>query len=83
MTRIVASAILQDGKVWTGKRHHNCIREIVDKTGIRPVTGQQGFVTDESKFLSREEAMSLAIENGQVVEGKTHHKRELFSEDLW
>ena len=81
--QIVEAAILQDGEIWTGRRHHEIIREINKETGIRPVTGEQGFWTDNGFWLRRPAAMAVAIQNGQVERGKTTHKRDLFSEDLW
>ena len=79
----MAAAILQDGEVWTGRRHHEIIHEIVDITGVKPVTGEQGFWTDDGWFVRRVPALHIAAEHGQVVLGETMHKRELFSEDLW
>ena len=80
--RIDCSAIKQpDGKVWTGKRHQHCIATIVQATGVKPVTGEQGFVTMSGRFVSREEARDIAIAAGQVA--STVHRTQLFSEDLY
>lgn len=80
--RIDCAAITQpDGRVWTGKRHHHCIATIIQATGVKPVTGQQGFVTTSGRFVSREEARDIAIAAGQVT--TTLHRTQLFSEDLY
>jgi len=79
---IKESAIVQNGVVYTGRRHHDVIRKIVETTGIRPVTGEQGFVTDDGRFVSREEAAKIALSCGQIQK-LTFHSRELFSEDLY
>lgn len=80
--RITAAAIVQDGQMFTGRRHHEIISMIVRHMGIRPVTGKQGFVTNEGRFVDRKEAARIALEAGQVKELKSG-SGELFSEDLW
>lgn len=79
--RIKEAAIMHDGKIWTGKRHHNVIKKIVDECGMQaaPILGEQGFVTDCGKFLSREEAAKVAFEAGQIP----LRRAILFSEDLY
>jgi len=79
---IKESAIKQDGKVFTGKRHHNIIKDMV-RLGIKtPINGEQGFVTDDGKFVSRKEAAKIALESGQIKKLKFNQK-SLFSEDLY
>lgn len=84
--KIKAAAILFDGKIYEGKRHYAIGLELI-KSGAccRPFPGgdAQGFVTDCGRFVSREEAMDIAIRAGQVKDGKTVNPRRLFSEDLW
>lgn len=79
--RIEAAAIIHDGKVWTGRRHHLIMRAIVEKLGpeVAPINGEQGFVTDTGKFVDREEAARIAFEAGQM----DRHVRRLFSEDIF
>jgi hypothetical protein len=57
---------------------------IKDHVCMRPFPGgdKQGFVTECGKYVTRKEALVIAIAAGQVVEGKTHHYEHLFSEDL-
>ena len=42
---------------------------------------QQGFYTSWGRFLNREDALILAVENGQITDHI--HKIKLFSEDLY
>ena len=42
----------------------------------------EGFITSELEFLDREQAMQLALGNGQI-KAPLFNSRELFSEDLW
>lgn len=65
----------------TGKRHSNCFELLYlnweyDKTKV-----EQGFYTDQSRFLDRYEAMELALSTGRLA-APTKYK-ELWSEDLW
>lgn len=80
--KIKESAILQNGVVYTGRRHHDVIRLITTTTGIRPVNGEQGFVTEDGTFVNREEAAKIALESGQITKLK-YNSKELFSEDLY
>jgi hypothetical protein len=79
--RIKEAAIMHDGVIWTGRRHHNVIQKIIDELGreAAPVRGTQGFVTECGKFLDRKEAAKVAFEAGQVPELYT----VLMSEDLY
>lgn len=79
---IIEAAIMQNGKMYRGLRHHMIIRQIVQETGIKPVDGEQGFVTDKGEFVSREDAAKIAIECGQIKELK-YSSTLLFSEDLY
>lgn len=61
-----------------GRRHCDIIARFgADNLDLR----RQGFYTSWGRFLSREDALSLAIENGQVVDHI--HETKLFSEDLY
>ena len=50
-----------------------------DASIMRFSRGEQGFITNEGKFLDREEAARHAYFHGQV----SRLKLALFSEDLW
>ncbi len=74
---IVESAILKDGKIYTGHRHHNILNSAVPFGFLKD--GVQGFVTDSGKFLNREEAAKYAFDCGQI----NKETKTLYSEDLW
>lgn len=85
MKRVKESAIFHiDGKVYTGRRHHEIIRKICQDTGCQKVTGKsiQGFVTEDGEFLTRAEAAKVALASGQIKKLK-YNSVELFSEDLY
>lgn len=42
----------------------------------------EGFITDKCGFLDRNEALKLALSNGQINQAQ-FNANELFSEDLW
>ncbi len=79
--KIVAAAINEQGKVWTGRRHHQIILAIVVARGPSKgaVYGEQGFLVDDGRFVSREEAAKIAFEAGQIP-AQVH---QLFSEDIF
>ena len=61
-----------------GRRHCDIIARFgADELDL----SQQGFYTSWGRFLNREDALSLAIENGQVIDHV--HETKLFSEDLY
>jgi hypothetical protein len=80
-TKVIASAILQDGHVWTGKRHPELIKQVMQDTGKYVSQDQQGFWTDDDRFVMRTAAAALARRYGQV--GEEFKRRELLSEDVW
>lgn len=94
--RIIAAAIKgPDGTLYIADRHCQAGWEYNRTTGKRPYPGgdAQGFVTGSMRFVSREEAMLIALEAGQVRRDpatKDHRTpglvmmdaTELYSEDL-
>lgn len=44
-------------------------------------TWRQGFLTDDGKFVGREEAAKIALASGQCA--KLYAPPDLYSEDLW
>ena len=64
-----------------GYRHCDIIRHFNDLIRKDPLA--QGFFTSKGRFVSRTEAMQIALEAGQVKKGKTIHENGLFSEDLY
>lgn len=76
------SAILIKGKVYTGTTHSEIIFDLVtNKKAKLPLEGEQGFVTDKGKFLSREDAAIEALQCGQITK-LSYCTTRLFSEDL-
>jgi hypothetical protein len=84
METILQSAILVEGKIWTGNRHHNVIHKYCEQTenGRIPAQHIQGFVTSHFRFVDREEGARIALEAGQISE-LSYSPTELFSEDIW
>lgn len=81
---ILGVAIIQDGIMYMlpkPKRHRHVIKMMVKKYGFERVTGERGFYNEHDVFISREDALSIALLTGQITESE--HPRELFSEDLW
>lgn len=58
-------------------RHDSLIRALVDQGKPDFAKGEQGFITEDGRFLDREEAFVHAARFGQLK------SRILFSEDLW
>jgi hypothetical protein len=73
---IKAAAIIINGKICTGRRHWEIIRD--NPTTEYITQDVQGFITDTGEFVGREEAAEIAFECGQIKEPK----KVLFSEDI-
>lgn len=75
------------GVVLCGWRHGNIIAQVSALTGKRGVKNvpdgvgdyEQGFLTNDNRFVDRVEAAKIAYESGQTQVLKTY----LFSEDVW
>lgn len=86
--KIVCAAVQYGDLVIPGVRHYCPItRSLLDVFGLASLraygTETQGFVDQYGVFHDREEAFQIALEAGQIVEGKTEHPSKLFSEDLY
>lgn len=94
---IIQSAIMINReKYYTGKRHGDCFDKM-KQVGYKFKIDDnlvEGFITDELKFLNREDAYYHAYENGQcemkTLDGKVYcegltpsNVLILASEDLW
>jgi hypothetical protein len=83
--KITHVAIRQGGSVralpspW---RHHHLILLISYDTGSA-VDGEQGFLVDGERFVTRQEALAIALASGQVKDPEAVRAGRLFSEDLW
>ncbi len=79
-----------DGKVWTGRRHGNCISKIFTESvelgepadAVSRDKFIQGFVTDDGQFVDRHEAFRIAKECGQI-KAEPWAEPTLMSEDLY
>jgi len=83
-TMIVAAAILHDGQIWTGSRHsdliYQAVRDNPDMDPFRVSQDEQGFLTDDGRFVSRTAAKVIAVKAGQI---SPDDDRALLSEHLW
>jgi hypothetical protein len=71
---------IDDGIVFCGHRHHNCIVQIKEMqltSSHTPIV--QGFLTSKNRFVDRIEGGKIAFEVGQVDKPTD----TLMSEDLW
>jgi len=68
------------GFVVCGRRHHNCfaILNLINPTFDHSKV-EQGFLTSKDRFISRNDAAELALQNGQIE----RPVNILFSEDLY
>jgi hypothetical protein len=80
--KIVAAAVRKNGRVWTGERHTDLIRQVAVDTGERVYQDEQGFWTDDDRFVTRQAAAVLAWRNGQLPENWPE-SRVLTSDELW
>lgn len=74
------------GLVFSGHRHGQCIYTKCAVTGLRDAESgenEQGFLTSNNRFVSREEALVIALRENQVMDIKEIRGNRLFSEDLY
>lgn len=67
-------------------RHHDVIWEIARLNNISTVRANgdnQGFLDESGNYLTRKEALLVALEHGQVKDVGQIRGKNLFSEDLW
>ena len=89
MTVKIISAALKVGRLIVSlpapARHHHVIKELCSVTGRSSEGhGNQGFLTNEGKFVGRREAIDIARQNGQLLGEPTDGSGfQLYSEDLW
>ena len=87
--RIVCAAIRNKmGSIICGVRHYdNIMHDNLGQRSDRPYWKksevEQGFVDNEGNFLTREEALKIAKEQGQVVNRCGGDDNKLFSENLY
>lgn len=79
METIVDAAVKTNkGEIFVGRRHNLILQQHYPHTK----GGIQGFLTSEGRFVTREEALQIALIAGQIKE-KKYNKSRLFSEELW
>ena len=86
--RIVCSAIHNPADkdmadqplIYCGLRHPNILWQS-DKVSRNP--RHQGFLTSKGRFVDREEALKIALENNQVIDVTEIRGNRLHSEDLY
>lgn len=74
------------GIVFSGHRHGQCIYTKVAITGLRDDESgenEQGFLTSKNRFVSRQEALEIALKQKQVIDHSQIRGDRLFSEDLY
>lgn len=76
---IIASAIIKDRIIYTGKRHHNIIWN--NEKGFFN-NCEQGFITETGQFVSRKDALKIAEKCNQIIR-RSCSGDELYSEDVW
>lgn len=70
-----------------GLRHCNCF-QIIHELWMSPIECIQGFINHRGEFLDRKEALTHAMECGQITAThryyqEDHNIDELYSEDLY
>jgi len=74
------------GLVFSGHRHGHCIFTKCAVTGLRDAESgdnEQGFLTSKNRFVSREEALIIALREDQVIDINELRGKRLYSEDLY
>lgn len=72
---------IKEGIVICGRRHHDCL-SIISYCKLNRTKHVQGFLTSTNHFVTREEAVAIAFNAGQIENTKFNSKL-LFSEDLY
>lgn len=85
MQRIVCAANRLEDVVLLGVRHWDThMRQMALRLGYTcNENWEQGFVDNQGAFLTREEAMDVAIEQNQIYRDIGYWSDELYSEHLY
>ena len=89
MNLITHVAIRFNGRIYSlpaPNRHHNVIWKIAEDTRVKTVDAHgddQGFLDSTGKYLTRKEALDIAVTNGQLKNADVILHDQLYSEDLW
>lgn len=79
--KIKHSAIMKDGIIYIGNRHHDCFR-VMHECGVSKEDSIQGFVDENGMFHNRKQALTIAEYHDQIKK-KHYPLDELMSEDCW
>ena len=77
---------IDKGIIFCGFRHGQCIYTACAITGLKQSeSGEsvQGFLTSKNRFVTREEALQIALKENQVINIDEIRGDRLFSEDLY
>jgi hypothetical protein len=81
---ICAAVKDEDGYIWIGHRHCDCISLMTEVGKMPCTTSVQGFVTSFNRFVDRFDGYKLQIAAGIMSKDKDGYRGErLFSEDLY
>lgn len=82
---IVAAALKIDDLILTSPspaRHHTLFY-LAHKYIVAVPSAEQGFITDQGRFVDRRKAKKIAIAEGQIIDQSRKQDDSLYSEDLW
>lgn len=74
---------IKSGFVVEGLRHHSIIAVLGQVFGYPSRGEEQGFTTTKNRFVTREEALVIALDNDQVLDISDVRGKRLHSEDLY
>jgi hypothetical protein len=85
--KILCAAINFNGTIICGFRHSDCYQTLKDllgeiDTNKLPDRNNQGFLTSKNKYVGREEAWIIALDNNQIIYGLEASKIPLDIEGL-
>ena len=91
MSETIVSAAIYHGMIYSlprPARHGQILFAMPDSEEEGHHPRNQGFLTSEGRYVSREEARHIAWISGQIKDGGLRgkdgmHPTQLFSEDLW
>jgi hypothetical protein len=89
----ICAAIKYKDKIWRGHRHGDCIKAGMEEMSFnhtrKEIIGmnlfeEQGFMTSENRYVTREEGRKLQEEAGiKSADPEGYRGKTLFSEDLY
>jgi len=82
--KIVAAAIKHEsGRVFFLPQPYRHCDVFMELPKGELANGEQGFMTDENKFVNRTEAYKIADKAGQILRRPDTTPGTLYTEDLW